>query len=78
LVELPDPSSARRAARIVAGLFRIVVAKIGAHRVTDRSIVALALQGRERSSRAEQADEKNGDSYKTNASIEHVLQPPED
>jgi hypothetical protein len=74
---LPDPSSARRAARIVAGLFRIVVIKISAHRVTDRSIVALALQGRERSPRAEQADEENGNSNQTDASIEHVLRPPE-
>jgi hypothetical protein len=46
--------------------------------VTDRPVVALALQGRKGGAGTEQANEKNGDSYRTDASIEHVLRPPED
>jgi hypothetical protein len=74
---LPDAASTGRAAGVVARLFRVVIIKIGTHRVTDRPVVALALQGRKGGTGTEQANQKNGDSYRTDASIEHVLRPPE-
>jgi hypothetical protein len=58
---LPDSTSTKVAARVVAGLFRVVVTEIGAHILLGHAVVALTLQGRKRGTGAEQANEENGD-----------------
>jgi hypothetical protein len=77
LVELPDSASTKIAARIVAGLFRVVVTEIGAHILLGHAVVALTLQGRICGTRTEQENEKSGDYERKDASIGHVLRPPE-
>jgi hypothetical protein len=46
LVELPDSASTKIAARIIAGLFRVIITEIGAHILLGHAVVALTLQGR--------------------------------
>jgi len=61
LVELPDSASTKITAGVVASLFRVVVSEISAHILLGHAVVALTLQGRKCSTRAEQENEKDGD-----------------